>query len=285
MTKLLGGLGLAVALAGCAGTSNSGAPAPAPATQAASVATAPVPAAAAGVPVAPLGGAQVTETARVPYQPADMVFPGKGKTSSWKQFWDHNAQRRAWFAANKEKDLNSLVFVGDSITEGWNSLLQTDFSDLSVKVVNRGIGGDTTPNLLYRLDDDILSLHPIGLVILIGTNDLGEHTPVSDVAYNLHLLRLRIRERYPNIPIVWCLVMPRKAEDNYPARIQLLNSNIRAEAAEDPLVTVVDTYTPLALPDGTSNPIYFKPDRLHLIESGYQVWDRALHPVLEKWHR
>jgi lysophospholipase L1-like esterase len=217
-----------------------------------------------------------------PFWPAGGVFSAKGRTSSWSGFRAKNVERRTLFAQHRAQDQNGIVFVGDSITEGWQTLEQ-DFAGLPVKVVNRGIGGDTTPNLLYRLQGDVLDLHPRALVLLIGTNDLGEHTSPADIAENLRKLHQEIRAAYPEIPIAWCLVMPRKADDTYPERIHDLNLLIVKIAGSDPGVTVCDTFTPLALPDGSSKPEDFVPDRLHLNAAGYAVWRAVLYPVLSRW--
>jgi lysophospholipase L1-like esterase len=219
----------------------------------------------------------------LPYWPADNVFPGVGQVSGWKDFAKHNAERRALFAQEAAQDHDGLVFVGDSITEGWHTLKQ-DFADLGVKVVNRGIGGDTTPNLLYRLQDDVLSLHPHALVLLIGTNDLGQHTPPADIITNLKEVLRRVRAEYPKIPVAWCLVMPRGDGDRYPAEIHDLNARIREVAATDPLITVCDTFTPLAAPDGKDNPADFNSDNLHLNANGYAAWRAALHPIVAGWN-
>lgn len=217
-----------------------------------------------------------------PFWPADGVFPVPGRTSSWSGFRAKNVERRTRFAQRRDQDQNTIVFVGDSITEGWKTLEQ-DFAGLGVNVANRGIGGDTTPNLVYRLQDDVLSLHPRALVILIGTNDLGEHTSPRRVAANLRELHRRIRAGYPDIPIAWCLVMPRGGADKYPQRIRDLNARIAKLAQTDSRITVCDTFTPLAQPDGTSKPEDFVPDRLHLNESGYAIWHAALEPILRSW--
>jgi lysophospholipase L1-like esterase len=236
----------------------------------------PIPAAAKPVAVAP---AQVTAD---PFWPADGVFPVPGHTSSWPGFRAKNVERRTLFAQRRAQDQNAIVFVGDSITEGWETL-KRDFAEVRISVVNRGIGGDTTPNLLYRLQDDVLSLHPRALVILIGTNDLGEHTPPEQIANNLRQLHARIRAAYPSIPIAWCLVMPREGSDTYPRRIHELNTQIAELVQSDPKITLCDTFTPLALPDGSSKPQDFVPDRLHLNPAGYRVWRTALYPILSGW--
>jgi lysophospholipase L1-like esterase len=225
---------------------------------------------------------QPASAAADPFWPADGVFPVPGRTSSWSGFRELNSQRRALFAERRELDRNAIVFVGDSITQGWNTLEQ-DFAGLGVKLANRGIGGDTTPNLVYRLQDDVLVLHPRGLVILIGTNDLGEDTPPAQIADNLRVVLARVRAGDRAVPIVWCLVMPRGPEENFPARIRDLNARIVALAHSDPHSTVCDTFTPFAQPDGTSKPEDFNPDRLHLNANGYAIWRDALAPILAGW--
>jgi lysophospholipase L1-like esterase len=210
------------------------------------------------------------------------VFPVPGKTSSWSGFRARNASRRTLFAQRRAEDQDAIVFLGDSITEGWKTLEQ-DFADLGVKVANRGIGGDTTPNLVYRLQEDVLALHPRALVILIGTNDLGEHTSPEQIAGNERELLKRIRAAYPTIPIAWCLVMPRKGDDTYPERIRDLNARIAELVKTDPKITLVDTFTPLAQEDGSSKPEDYVPDRLHLNAKGYATWREAVHPVLAGW--
>lgn len=227
-------------------------------------------------------GAVAVSEPTPPFWPADGRFPGQGHVSTWTEFPKHNAERRTLFAARHDQDLDGVVFVGDSITEGWQELA-ADFADLGVKAVNRGIGGDTTPNLLYRLQDDVLSLRPRALVILIGTNDLGSGTTPQQSAANLADLHRRIRSAFPRIPIAWCLVMPRGDGPQYLAQIAELNGLIRKLAATDPRITVCDTFTQLAGPDGRENPANFLPDHLHLNANGYAAWRAALHPIIADW--
>jgi len=222
------------------------------------------------------------EASVAPFWPAGGVFPGTGRTSSWSGFRANNVQRRTFFAQRLAEDQGAIVFVGDSITENWRTLEQ-DFAALGIKIANRGIGGDTTPNLLYRLREDILSLHPRALVILIGTNDLGEHTPPADIAGNLRELLARIRADYPAIPITWCLVMPR-GKHEFTGPIHELNALIGQLARTDRRITLCDTFTPFAIPDGTAKPEDFAPDLLHLNGSGYAVWRTALLPILSSWN-
>jgi len=217
-----------------------------------------------------------------PFWPADGVFPVPGKTSSWRGFPAKNAERRTLFAQRQAEDRDAVVFVGDSITEGWRTL-GTDFADLGVKVANRGISGDTTPNLVHRLQDDVLALRPRAVVLLIGTNDLGENTPPEQIAANIAAVHRRVRAAAPKIPFAFCLVMARRGNNGYPERIRDLNARIATLAKADPLATLCDTFTPLAQADGASKPEAYVPDRLHLNATGYGVWRDAMRPILAGW--
>src|ERR1700730_14372681 len=71
---------------------------------------------------------------------------------------------------------NRVVFFGDSITDMW----KLDVSFPGKPYINRGISGQTTPQLLIRFRPDVIDLHPKGVVILAGTNDIAGNTgPMS----------------------------------------------------------------------------------------------------------
>ena len=78
--------------------------------------------------------------------------------------------------------------------------------------------------------------------------------------------------------------MPRKGDDTYPERIRELNARIYEIAAGDHRITVCDTFALMALPDGSSKPENFVPDRLHLNPTGYAVWKSALYPIVSGWN-
>ena len=72
-----------------------------------------------------------------------------------------------------------VVFMGDSITEEWSNLYPNYFNDKGY--VNRGIGGQTTPQMLIRFKPDVIDLKPEIVVILAGTNDIAGNTGPSTV--------------------------------------------------------------------------------------------------------
>jgi len=87
--------------------------------------------------------------------------PGSGPIRRYVWFQDLWTKKRSAWAQRVELDRYSLVFLGDSITQGWGDDLGGNFPD--VKVANRGISGDTTRGMLIRLADDVLALNPLGV--------------------------------------------------------------------------------------------------------------------------
>src|SRR5665213_1390667 len=102
----------------------------------------------------------------------DDGFPGAGPVRHQDWFRKIWAERRSKWAKDAQQDQGALVFLGDSITQGWGDNLDGSFP--GVKLANRGISGDTTRGVLFRMKEDVLGLHPGGVVILIGTNDLED---------------------------------------------------------------------------------------------------------------
>ena len=74
---------------------------------------------------------------------------------------------------------NRVVFMGNSITEGWAKYFPAQFADKPY--INRGIGGQTTPQMLVRFRQDVIALQPAVVVILAGTNDIAGNTGPSTV--------------------------------------------------------------------------------------------------------
>jgi lysophospholipase L1-like esterase len=221
---------------------------------------------------APAGPAAAGPT---PAPTKDKDWPGKGNVwvpGGW------NA-RRDLFWKSREKEQSAVVFFGDSIMEGWGSLAQ-DFP--SLKPANRGISGDTSRGLLFRLKEDVLDLHPKAVVILIGTNDLGGGSSPKDVAANIQSIVLAIQKQKAGTPVILCRVMPRGAEaGKFPEKIKELNALIDPMVAGARTVAVCDTWGVFATPDGTCKKEEF-PDMLHPNGAGYAKWVEALKPIMAK---
>jgi lysophospholipase L1-like esterase len=210
-------------------------------------------------------------------------LPGKVPPRSWARLGQVWASDHARWKATASNDVGAVVFLGDSITEGWRTLA-ADFPKL--KVANRGIGGDVTSGVLYRLKADVLSLNPVAIVLLIGTNDFGDGGNPEDVAANMQLILLAIKNANPNTKVIVCKVMPRAEGSGpiYAEKIQKANSLIEQFVKGQPNFVMCDTWGIFADEKGNPNPEDFNTDHLHLNAAGYAVWKKALDPVMASLH-
>lgn len=233
---------------------------------------------AAAQPVPPARGASAAEPAdRFAIPASDDALPGAGPIRRYEWFQRVWRERRSAWAASAGLDRGAVVFLGDSITQGWGGGLGAAFP--GVRVANRGISGDTSRGVLLRLDEDVLALRPAAVVLLIGTNDLEEGASPEVVAGNLKRILAALERSDPALPLVLCQVFPSSAARKRPAEsIRALNGLYRAAVKGDPRVTFLETWPLFAGADGDARPDEF-PDLLHPNERGYAKWAAALRPV------
>jgi lysophospholipase L1-like esterase len=211
--------------------------------------------------------------------PTAEMLPGKGPAQRGAWFDKIWTERRASFQATKGADQGAVVFLGDSITQGWGEVGK-HFP--KYHCANRGIGGDTTRGVLYRLQEDVLDLKPAAVVLLIGTNDIEIGADPADVAENLKSILARLRAADAKLPVVVCKVMPSSATKNRPTgKIQKLNALVDELVKTDPLWFRCDTFSIYADAQGNAQPEEF-PDLLHLNAAGYAKWVVALTPILHQ---
>ncbi|XZE20753.1 GDSL-type esterase/lipase family protein [Pirellulaceae bacterium SH449] len=227
-----------------------------------------------------LGGQEqnVKASLAIPSTNEEMEGVGPVRRYEWfKNLW--NQKRNGW-ATRVELDQGAIVFFGDSITQGWGDDFQNRFPGL--KLANRGISGDTTRGMLHRMEEDVLSLQPKGVVLLMGTNDLEEKAEPSMVSANVELIIKRIHEKNLETPIVLCLVFPASEKKSRPAdKIQAINGLLSELASKSKNVILVDTWTIFANETGDAKPEEF-PDLLHPNEAGYAKWGESLRPVFQQ---
>ncbi len=224
--------------------------------------------------------------AQIPPAPAAKPFvipatddglPGAGplRRADWFQkVW---TERRSVWAQHVQKDQRAVVFLGDSITQGWGDDLRNSFPGM--KVANRGISGDTTRGVLIRLEEDVLALHPSGVVLLIGTNDLEENADPEIIAANLKLILGALKNYDAKMPVILCQVFPSSDTKKRPAdKIKKLNQLYAAAVKGDAQVTLIETWPLFADAQGDAKVAEF-PDLLHPNQAGYAKWAAALHPI------
>jgi lysophospholipase L1-like esterase len=210
--------------------------------------------------------------------PTDDGLPGAGPIRRAEWFTRLWSQKREAWAKRVQQDQGALVFLGDSITQGWGENMGDAFP--GAKVANRGISGDTTRGVLIRLKEDVLALEPAGVVLLIGTNDLEEKANPETIAGNLKLIIAELKRHNARMPIVLCQVFPSSATKSRPAeQIKKVNQLYAAAVRGDRQVTLVETYPLFANASGDAKKEEF-PDLLHPNKAGYARWASAIRPVL-----
>ena len=166
-----------------------------------------------------------------------------------------------------------VVFMGNSITDGWAHLFPTEFP--GKPYIGRGIGGQTTPQMLVRFRADVVALHPKVVVILAGTNDIAGNTGPSTLEMIEDNLASMSEIAMANgIRVVLSSILP---VFDYPWRpgltpapkIMAVNAWMKAYAARVG-ATYLDYHTAMAderqgLPKSLSN------DGVHPTEAGYKV--------------
>jgi lysophospholipase L1-like esterase len=173
-----------------------------------------------------------------------------------------------------------VVFMGDSITEGWGQKATSTTPDRSEffpgkPYVNRGISGQTTPQMLVRFRQDVVLLKPKVVVLLAGTNDIAENTgkeTLEEIGNNIASMSELARAN--GIRVVLCSVLP--ASDFHwhrglePApKIRELNAWIKEYAAKNGFI-FVDYYSSMANNEGGLK-AELSPDGVHPNKAGYDL--------------
>ncbi len=177
-----------------------------------------------------------------------------------------------------------LVFIGDSITQGWEGRGKKVWAEYYGKrnAVNLGIGGDRTQHVIWRLDNGNLdNIAPKVAVIMIGTNNSGSNTP-EQIAEGVTKIVRQLQEKTPKTKILLLATFPRGATPADKRRQVNEKSNaLVAGLAEDANVEYLDIGSKFLADDGTLSR-EIMPDLLHLSEAGYEIWATSIEPTLAR---
>jgi len=203
-----------------------------------------------------------------------------------------------WANLNKYKKQNSklgppkingnrIVFMGNSITESWSELYPEYFSEKDY--INRGIGGQTTPQMLIRFREDVIDLKPKIVVILAGTNDIAGNTgPATVKMITDNIISMAELARSNRIHVILSSILPTADYPwnpglNPPEKIAAVN-NIMKKYTERNSITYLDYYSSMV----TSNKGLKKEytyDGVHPNRSGYKLMsslaDKAISETLD----
>lgn len=180
-------------------------------------------------------------------------------------------------------DQVDILFVGDSITAGWNwDIWQKNFAPH--KAANFGIGGDHTGNVLWRLQHGAIgNIQPKVIVLLIGVNNFGHlnETP-EQVAAGVTKVVQQLQLAWPNSRILLNAVFPFDQDAKSPNRTKVKELNKRIAKLHNNKTIFFKDYGPLMiLKDGNISPEIMA-DFLHPTAKGYAIWAEAMTPDILK---
>ena len=185
--------------------------------------------------------------------------------------------------AKKEK---RVVFMGNSITEGWVKIRPDFFEENGY--IGRGISGQTSYQFVVRFRPDVINLKPKLVVINAGTNDVAENTGPFDLQTTFgNIVSMVELAKANKIKVILTSVLPaakfgwNKSIKDAPAKIEALNALIK-EYAKKNKIPYVDYYTPMVIgADRALNPAYSK-DGVHPTAAGYEVIEALIKPAIDK---
>jgi lysophospholipase L1-like esterase len=198
------------------------------------------------------------------------------------------APRQGYWMALHQKFLDQakkgnidLLFLGDSITQGWNENEVWKRHYGPRHAANFGIGGDQTQHVLWRLQHgEVDGIHPRVLVLMIGTNNAGRNT-AEEIAAGVSAIVKELHSRLPEAKVLLLGVFPRSPKpDATRNKLEEVNRQI-SKLDDGKTVTYLDIGKTFLNPDGTISP-EIMPDYLHLSAKGYRLWAEAIEPTLWK---
>lgn len=178
-----------------------------------------------------------------------------------------------------------ILFVGDSITQGWESNGKSVWEKYygPRKAVNIGISGDRTQHVLWRLDHgNADGMKPKVTVLMIGTNNSGKgrNTP-GEIVEGVTAVVHKLQEKFPETKILLLGIFPRGPGFNE-QRGDITQVNQAIHKLEDnQKVFFLDFGQVFIDPDG-SLPKTIMPDFLHPNQKGYELWAEAMEPMLKE---
>jgi lysophospholipase L1-like esterase len=183
------------------------------------------------------------------------------------------------FLAQTKKGPIDLLFLGDSITQGWNENTVWQRYYGPRHAANFGIGGDRTQHVLWRIQNGELDgIEPKVTVLMIGTNNLSDDTP-DEIAQGIKTIVAELRNRLPKTQVLLLGVFPRSPKpDAAREQIKTINEKI-ARLDDGSHVRYLDIGKAFLNADGTISPEVM-PDYLHLSTKGYRIWAEAMEPTL-----
>jgi lysophospholipase L1-like esterase len=192
-------------------------------------------------------------------------------------------KRHKAYVAEASKGETQVLFLGDSITQGWEGQRAWAEYFAPLKASNFGIGGDQTQHVLWRIQhDELKGIHPEVVVLMIGTNNLHANS-ARQIADGVGAIVHELNTRLPDGNVLLLGIFPRDEKNSAPVRnkIKEINTLIAKLGTDGSRVHYLDIGGKFLDKDGNLSR-EIMPDFLHLSPKGYMIWAEAIKPTVEE---
>jgi len=176
---------------------------------------------------------------------------------------------------------NAILFVGSSSFTNWKDV-QDYFP--THKIINRGFGGSSLPDVIRYANDIIFPYQPNQIVIYCGENDLAASDSVTaKMVYQrfVNLFKV-IRRVIPEIPIAFISLKPSPSRWHLKDKMTAVNSRIKKYLGKKKKTDFINVFDKMLGEDGKPMKEIFLNDNLHMNAKGYAIWQKMIEPVLLK---
>jgi beta-glucosidase len=179
-----------------------------------------------------------------------------------------------------------LLFIGDSITQGWEGAGKDVWEKHygPRKAVNLGIGGDRTQHVLWRLENgNIAGIKPKLAVLMIGTNNSnGTDNTAEEIGAGIQAIVKKLRHDLPETKVLILAIFPRGDKPSPQREKNAKASEIASQLADNKDVFYLDIGPKFLEADGTTLSREIMPDLLHLNPKSYGIWAESIEPTVAK---
>jgi lysophospholipase L1-like esterase len=176
---------------------------------------------------------------------------------------------------------HAILFVGSSSFRKWTDVQQYFPNH---KIINRGFGGSTLPDVIRYANDIIFPYQPKQIVIYCGDNDAASSTKITadSILHRFTRLYTLIRSRLPRTKVTYVSIKPSPSREKFFPVMDLANWEIQTFLNKQKHASYVDIWHPMMDDHGMPRKELFGSDMLHMNPKGYAIWKKAIQPQLVK---
>jgi beta-glucosidase len=221
------------------------------------------------------------------YEPIILLQPPRLNTAAtFTQTVQRMGPRHEGFVATAKAGNIDLLLHGDSITDWWvqnddnKKVFQKYFGN--IRTANFAVAGDTTQGVLWGLrNGEGQGFQPKAIMLMIGTNNMGANT-APEIAEGIGAVVLEMRRDFPDAKILLLAIFPRGVPGD-PVRDKIAETNrIISKLDDQKHVFYLDIGPKFLDQTGAFLPDSFRPDNLHPLAKGYDIWGEAVQATLAK---